>query len=329
MDKRIKQQRMKKTIKRSKSGRIDVSVVVAVQNQAGSIAAVHDHLLETLRQSPHNCEIIYVDDGSTDASWRELTALREKDPQVKAIKLRSAFGEAAALDAGFRQSQGAILIYFTCRVHVNPVDAIKLATRIEQGYDVVMGVRHPRRDSRLNQFVSKLFNQLVSRTLKTRLHDINSGVLAARRTVLENVPFYGSLNPFLPVVALRQGYKIAEEPVEQLTGRFNQSIYPKNYIKRMLDLVSVLFLSKYSKKPLHFLGFMGVIFTLLGAAINLYLFVYRVLGIGGISGKPMLLLGVLLLIIGVQMISIGLLGEIIIFTHADSIKDYNIEEILN
>ena len=154
-------------------------------------------------------------------------------------------------------------------------------------------------------------------------------MLAARRQVLESIPFYGSLNPFLPVVAHRQGFKIAEAPVEQLTGHFNQSIYPKNYIKRMLDLISVLFLSKYSKKPLHFLGFMGAIFTLIGAGISLYLFVYRVLGIGGISGKPMLLLGVMLLVIGIQMISIGLLGEIIIFTHADSIKDYNIEEILN
>lgn len=307
----------------------EVTVIIAIRNQQGQIHRLHDRLLEIWRTHNKAVELVYVDDGSTDASWRELVEVQKKDPAARAIKLRSAFGEAAVLDAGFRNSVGRNIVYFTCRVNINPEHLPRLLERLEQGYDVVMGRRHPRRDSRLNQLVSTLFNRLVSRTLKIRLHDVNSGVLAARREVLENVPFYGSLNPFLPVVASRQGYKIAEEPVEQLSGHFNQSIYPKNYIKRLLDLVSVLFLSKYSKKPLHFLGFVGAIFTLVGAIINLYLFVYRVLGIGGISGKPMLLLGVMLLIIGIQMISIGLLGEIIIFTHASSVKEYNIEEILN
>ena len=282
-----------------------------------------------MQDDPRRFEFIYVDDGSTDSSWAALTAIQKNCALVKAIRLRSSFGEASVLDVGFRHSQGQTIVYVTCRVHVNPQHVIRLLSKLDQGFDVVMGVRQPRRDSRLNLWVSKLFILLVSRTLKTKLHDVISGVLAARRQVLESIPFYGSLNPFLPVVAHRQGFKIAEAPVEQLTGHFNQSIYPKNYIKRMLDLISVLFLSKYSKKPLHFLGFMGAIFTLIGAGISLYLFVYRVLGIGGISGKPMLLLGVMLLVIGIQMISIGLLGEIIIFTHADSIKDYNIEEILN
>jgi len=200
--------------------------------------------------------------------------------------------------------------------------------KLNEGYDVVIGVRYPRRDSGLNQLVSKLFNGLTNRMTKLHLHDVNSGVMALRRPVLNHVPYYGTLNAFLPVLAHRQGYKIAEEKVEQLAGHFNQSVYPKNYIRRFLDLVSVLFLSKYSKKPLHFLGFIGAIFALTGAGINLYLFVYRILGIGGIAGKPMLLLGTMLFIIGIQMISIGLLAEMIIFTHANEIKDYNIEEII-
>jgi glycosyltransferase involved in cell wall biosynthesis len=320
---------MKKADKLSSTVLPDVTVIVAIRNQQGQIRNLHDRLLEVWQRKGKAVEIVYVDDGSTDASWQELVDIQKADPAIRAIKLRSAFGEASVLDAGFRNSHGRYIVYFTCRVNINPEHLPRLLDKLEQGYDVVMGRRYPRRDSRLNQLVSTIFNRLVSRTLKVRLHDVNSGVLAARREVLENVPFYGSLNPFLPVVASRQGYKIAEEPVEQLTGRFNQSIYPKNYIKRLLDLVSVLFLSKYSKKPLHFLGFVGAIFTLVGAIINIYLFIYRVLGIGGISGKPMLLLGVMLLIIGIQMISIGLLGEIIIFTHASSVKEYNIEEILN
>jgi glycosyltransferase involved in cell wall biosynthesis len=320
---------MEKNRKKSDTAPPEVTIIVAIRNQQGQIRTLHDHLLEIWQKKAKSVEIVYVDDGSTDASWQELVEVQKAYPATRAIKLRSAFGEASVLDAGFRNSLGRYIIYFTCRVNINPEHLPRLLQKLEQGYDVVMGRRYPRRDSRLNQLVSTIFNRLVSRTLKVRLHDVNSGVLVARREVLENVPFYGSLNPFLPVVASRQGYKIAEEPVEQLTGRFNQSIYPKNYIKRLLDLVSVLFLSKYSKKPLHFLGFVGAIFTLIGAIINIYLFIYRVLGIGGISGKPMLLLGVMLLIIGIQMISIGLLGEIIIFTHASSVKEYNIEEILN
>jgi glycosyltransferase involved in cell wall biosynthesis len=320
---------MEKTTKKSNTAQPEVTVIVAIRDQQGQIQNLHDRLRELWKKRGKVVEIVYVDDGSTDASWREIVELQKADPAIRAIKLRSAFGEASVLDAGFRNSLGRYIVYFTCRVNINPEHLPRLLEKLEQGYDVVMGRRYPRRDSRLNQLVSTIFNRMVSRTLKVRLHDVNSGVLAARREVLENVPFYGSLNPFLPVVASRQGYKIAEEPVEQLTGRFNQSIYPKNYIKRLLDLVSVLFLSKYSKKPLHFLGFVGAIFTLIGAIINIYLFIYRVLGIGGISGKPMLLLGVMLLIIGIQMISIGLLGEIIIFTHASSVKEYNIEEILN
>jgi hypothetical protein len=153
--------------------------------------------------------------------------------------------------------------------------------------------------------------------------------MAMKRKVLESVPFYGSLNAFIPVLAQRQGFKITEEEIEQLGGEFNQSLYPKDYIRRFLDLISVLFLRNYTKKPLHFLGFIGAIFAIVGAFIDIYLFIYRILGIGGIAGKPMLLLGTLFFIIGIQMISIGLLGEMIIFTHAKDIKDYNIEEIID
>jgi len=142
------------------------------------------------------------------------------------------------------------------------------------------------------------------------------------------VPFYGALNTFLPVLAHHQGYRIAEEQVEQLPGHFDQSLKPKDYIRRALDMISVIFLSKYSKKPLHFLGFFGMIFTVLGAGIDLYLFFYRLLGFGGIAGRPMLLLGTVLLVIGLQMIAIGLLGEMIIFTHARQIREYNIETVI-
>jgi hypothetical protein len=133
---------------------------------------------------------------------------------------------------------------------------------------------------------------------------------------------------FIPVLAARQGYKVAEEQIEQLPGTFRKSVHVAEYIQRLLDIITVIFLTKYSKKPLHFLGFFGMIFTVAGLAMNLYLFVYRILGFGAIAGRPLLLLGALLLVIGLQMISIGLIGEMIIYTHAREIKEYNIETVI-
>jgi len=306
----------------------EISVIAAVHNQAGELLSLHDELYDMLQLYGKPFEIVYVDDGSSDGSWRELLAIAYDNSEAKAVKLRTNFGEASVLDAGMQVAVGESIVYFTCRVKINATSLVDLLKKLDTGSDIVIGLRHPRRDSLLNQAVSKVFNFLTNRLTKIRLHDINSGVLATKRSVLENVPFYGTLSAFLPVLAHRQGYKVAEVKIEQLPGHFNQSLYPKNYIRRFLDLISVIFLSKYSKKPLHFLGFMGAVFALIGAAINIYLFFYRIMGIGGIAGKPMLLLGTMLFIIGVQFISIGLLGEIIIFTHAKNIKDYNIEEII-
>jgi hypothetical protein len=130
------------------------------------------------------------------------------------------------------------------------------------------------------------------------------------------------------VLADRQGYKIAEAKIEQLPGAFRKSKYFNEYVQRLLDIITVIFLTNYSKKPIHFLGFVGALFTLVGAVIEIYLFIYRIFQLGPIAGRPLLLLGALLLVIGIQLISIGLLGEMIIFTHARDIKEYNIEEII-
>jgi len=199
---------------------------------------------------------------------------------------------------------------------------------LDEGFDLFVGWRHPPRDSKLNLFVSKFFNFMINKVASLKLHDINSGIFAAKKEVLENISLYGDLNNFVPVLATKQGYKVTEEKIEQLPGWFRKSRYPSEYIRRFLDIITVFFLTRYSKKPIHFLGFVGAVFTISGIVINLYLFIYRILQLGPIAGRPMLLLGALLLIIGIQMVSIGLIGEMIIFTHAKEVKEYNIEEIV-
>jgi glycosyltransferase involved in cell wall biosynthesis len=306
-----------------------VSVIITVQNQQNYIEKLDSDLHEALAEAAVPFEIIYVDDGSTDSSWTLLAQLGEQSSRTHAIKLRTAFGESSALAAALEIARGQHIIYYTSRVRANARDLGRLLRRLDEDADVVIGLRTPRRDSGFNQWISKTFNYLTNRMTKLHLHDINSGVFAVRRDVLERVPFYGALNTFLPVLAHRQGYRIVEEPIEQLAGHFASSLRPKDFVRRSLDLISVIFLSKYSKKPLHFLGFIGVILTLVGAVIDVYLFMYRLFGFGGIAGRPILLLGTVLLVIGLQMIAIGLLGEMIIFTHARQIREYNIEEIIN
>ncbi len=305
-----------------------VSIIVSVNDELDYVHDFHETLQEWFQQHDVATEVIYVHDGGSSSVHEALSRMAREDERVKVIRFRTSFGEAAVLDAGLGLARAETILYLTCRVRIKPNDVTRLLEKLESNYDMVVGVRTRRRDSRLNQWVSRLFNWISNRLTQLNLHDINSGVFVVRRAVLENVPFYGNLNIFLPVMAQRQGFRIGEESVAQVEGKFRQSFYPGDYVRRALDLISVVFLRNYTKKPLHFLGFFGMIFMATGAIIDLYLFFYRILGVGGIAGKPMLLLGTILFIIGIQMISIGLLGEIIIFTHARDIRDYNIEEIV-
>ncbi len=307
---------------------VSVSVIVAIQNMESEVDELYTRLVAAMEQQGQTFEVVFVEDGSTDTTFSRLLTISDKDQRVKLIRMRTNFGESSALDAGIQHSSGETIVYFTARVRINPEGLLPMLTRLSDEYDVVVGWRYPRRDAKLNQFISRMFNAITGKLAKLELHDINSGVLVMRRQVLESINLYGDFHNFIPVLAVGQGFRVAEEKIEQLPGKFRKSRYVKEYVQRMLDIITVLFLTNYLKKPIHALGFIGSIFTLFGAGIELYLFFYRILGIGPIAGRPLLLLGALLLVIGIQMISIGLLGEMIIFTHAREIKEYNIEEII-
>jgi glycosyltransferase involved in cell wall biosynthesis len=306
-----------------------VSCIVAVQNVEADVARLYADLSEHFQQHAVPYEIVFVDDGSTDNTLEVLTKLSADAPELRVVRMRSSFGEAAAFDAGLKQAAGNNIVFTTSRVRIDPKGISRLLEWLEDGYDLVVGWRSPRADSKLNQFVSRVFNWLVRSISSLSLHDINSGVLVARRQVLENVSFYGNLNIFLPILADRKGFRVTEEKIAQLPGSFRQSRYVSEYLQRLLDIVSVIFLTKYSKKPLHFLGLFGMIFTIFGLVTSLYLFIYRLFQFGPIAGRPLLLLGALSLVIGLQMIGIGLIGEMIIFTHANDIKEYSIERIVS
>ncbi|KAA3653064.1 MAG: glycosyltransferase [Calditrichaeota bacterium] len=289
---------------------------------------IYADICKSMEKSKSKFEILFIDDASTDATWNKLDAIAQKDKSVKILRMRNTFGEASCFDAGLKHARGDKIIYSAARVRVNMAQIDRFLERLDEGNDLVVGWRWPRKDSDMNQKVSGWFNSLVHRIGKLKLHDINSSVFATHRSMLDNITFYGNLNIFLPMLASRKGYKVVEEKIEQLPGEFRQSKYPNEYFQRVLDIISVVFLTRYSKRPLHFLGFFGMSFTVAGLLLNIYLFIYRILGFGGIAGRPLLLLGALLLIIGLQMISIGLIGEMIIYTHAREIKEYNIDRIV-
>jgi len=305
-----------------------ISVIVPTFNNGNGVMPMYRALRQGLENYGESFELIFIDDASTDNTYAQLLEIAKKDRQVKLIRMRTSFGETSALDAGMRHALGQRLVFATARVHVNMQSLPRLLQKLDEGFDLVVGWRTPRQDSGVNRVVSRMFNWLMQKQANLCLHDINSSVIATYRSVLENITFYGNLNVFIPVLAARQGYKVSEEQIEQLPGTFRKSVHVSEYIQRLLDIITVIFLTKYSKKPLHFLGFFGIIFAFAGLVMNLYLFTYRILGFGGIAGRPLLLLGALLLVIGLQMISIGLIGEMIIYTHAREIKEYNIETVV-
>ena len=304
-----------------------ISVNVSLYNLAESVEDLCKSFRKVMDSTGESYEIVFVDDGSSDDTYQKLAAIVDTDDRTCAIKMRSTFGEAAALDAGLRHSTGGRIVYISGRVRINSAEIPKFLDTLKNA-DFVVGWRHPRRDAVMNRLISWMFNWLANRLSRVRLHDINSGIVATYRSVFDKVSYYGDLYNFIPVLVSQQGYRVVEEKVEQMPGTFRKSKYPKEYLQRLLDIVTVFFLSRYSKKPIHFLGFFGMLFVIAGLGIELYLFIYRILLIGPIAGRPLLILGALLLVIGIQMISIGLLGEMIIFTHAGDIEEYNIEEIL-
>lgn len=325
---RFCQQKKESCPLKNSTEKIDVSVIIAVYNYGKNTESLCDKLKMVLQSTRKSFELIFVDDGSEDETYDILYGLANQNDQIKVVRMRSTFGEASALEAGLRYSVGDQIIYVSGRVRVNPEGFPALLEQLDHGYDFVVGRRFPRRDSKLNQMISWMFNRMVSGLMKIRLHDINSGVFASYRSVLQKISFYSDLYNFIPILASQQGYKVVEKNIEQLPGAFRVSKSPKEYLQRMLDILTVFFLTRYSKKPIHFMGFLGMIFCIAGLIIELYLFVYRVMMLGPIAGRPLLLLGALLLVIGIQMITIGLLGEMIIFSHAGDIEEYNIEAVV-
>jgi glycosyltransferase involved in cell wall biosynthesis len=254
-----------------------------------------------------------VDDGSADGSFERLKALRDGDKRVKVVRLRSNQGKAMALAAGFREALGEIIVTMDADLQDDPKEIARFLQKLEEGYDLVSGWKVMRHDPWLRRLLSAIFNRVTSRLTGVRLHDFNCGFKAYRRAVIDELRLYGELHRFIPVLANWRGFRIAEIEVEHHPRKYGRSRYGAERIPRgFFDLVTVLMLTRYTTRPLHLFGLFGLVLGLAGFGIVAYLSIGWLFG-KWIAGRPLFLLGTLMVIAGIQLVSFGLLAEMIVY----------------
>ncbi len=290
----------------------EVSIVVPGLNEAASLPELAQRVERALSGStPY--ELIFVDDGSTDDTWSTISALHEQLPNVRGVSLRSNFGKAMALTAGFKLARAPILVMMDADLQDDPDDLPRFIAKIREGFDVVVGWKVERKDPLNRRVLSKIFNGTVSWLTRVDLHDMNCGFKAYRRDVIETVPIYGDMFRFIPALAAAQGFRIGEIPITHHSRQHGKSRYGlERLLRGMFDLISVLFLIRYARRPMHLFGLVGLVLGVGGLVINAYLTVVWLSG-QGIGQRPLLLLGVLMTLIGVQFASLGLLGEFLAY----------------
>lgn len=311
---------------------IDVSIVIPLLNESANIVPLYGKLVEALEKVDKSWELIYIDDGSKDSTFVDLIELNERDQRVKVIRLRRNFGQTAALSAGFDHSQGEVIVTMDGDLQNDPADIPVLLEKIDEGYDIVSGWRIRRKDKFFTRRLPSLVaNGLISYVTGVKLHDYGCSLKAYRREVIKNIKLYGELHRFVPALAKWIGIRVAEVPVNHFPRKHGRSKYGlSRTIRVILDLLTVKFLLDYATRPIQIFGLMGLFSFSLGTILGLYLSFLKIFYNEGLSDRPLLLLAVLLVVLGVQFISMGLLGEMVVRTYheAQNKPIYMIREVL-
>ena len=305
-----------------------ISVVVPVYNEERSVALLYDELRSALDQLGTAWEAIFVDDGSTDGTFAALTRLHSTADNVRVVRLRRNFGKAAALRAGFDQAHGETVVTIDGDLQDDPAEIPRLLAKLDEGFDLVSGWKTRRRDRLSRRVLSKIFNRVTGAFSGVHLHDMNCGLKAYRAEVVHGLRLYGELHRFIPVLAHYRGFRIAELPVNHRPREHGRSRYGvERYLRGFLDLLTVSFIGRYRHRPLHLFGGLGLILGAIGTAILVYLTVLKALG-NAIGHRPLLMLGVLLVVIGMQFFSLGLISEMITSHHEERAGERDRAELL-
>jgi glycosyltransferase involved in cell wall biosynthesis len=299
-----------------------ISIVVPLYNEAETVSELYDQVHASLAGS--RWEVVYVDDGSTDQSYARLVELHQAHSNVRVVRHRRNFGKAAALSAGFAVAQGDVIVTIDADLQDDPAEIPQLLAKLEEGYDLVSGWKCTRRDPFARRLFSKIYNGTTSVVTGVRLHDMNCGLKAYRSEVLSSVRIYGDMHRFIPVLAHNLGFRTAEIPVNHRPRLNGKSRYGfERYTRGFFDLLTVAYLGRYRYRPLHFFGGIGLLLSAVGSVILVYLTAIKLSGTA-IGGRPLLMLGVVLLVVGVQFFSLGLVGELLTSQHEERAADRSI-----
>ena len=291
----------------------DISIVIPLYNESESLNELYQQITMVMQKlAPVEYEIIFIDDGSTDNSGSIINNLHENDKHVKLIQFRINYGKAAGLSVGFKAAQGNYIITMDADLQDDPKEIPSLVNKLEEGYDLVSGWKKVRHDPFIKKHTSKIYNYFTSVFSGIRLHDFNCGLKAYRSEVIKSMNIYGELHRYLPVIAFRNGFRVTEIPVTHHARKHGKTKYGiARFVRGPFDLLTITFLTRYQKRPLHLFGLWGLVTFTLGLGISAFLAYERLFENKFLSNRPLLFLGVLLIIVGIQFFSIGLLGEMI------------------
>jgi glycosyltransferase involved in cell wall biosynthesis len=300
-----------------------VSVIIPNYNEEKSLALLAEELKQALASLQVGFELIFVDDGSRDDTVLTMRNLCQEEPCIKYVRLQRNFGKAAALDVGFRRAKGDVVVTMDGDLQDRPDQIAPLLIAIDGGADLVSGWKWPRKDPLSKRLASKIFNFALRVTTGVRLHDINCGLKAYRKTLLDDMRLYGDMHRFIPVLAHVKGYHLKEVKVAHRPRKFGKSRYALGrYYRVFLDFITVMFLTRYRPRPLHFLGGIGVFFGFSGVLLSI--FAYIASTSGGVD--PIFYVGLLFCLIAVQLISTGLMAELATSYFRERWNEYPIKE---
>lgn len=307
-----------------------ISFVIPAKDEEDSVEVLYKEILNATKKLRKSFEIIFIDDGSTDSTFEVLKNLHRKDPRVKVIKHRGNFGKSIALQNGFEKSQGDYIFTLDADLQDNPKEISNFLKKIDEGYDLISGWKKTRHDPSVSKVLpSRIVNFLTRFLTKVPIHDTNCGYKLYRREVIENLNLYGELYRFIPIMAAKQNFKVGEIVVEHRKREFGKSKFGIGRgIKGILDLLTIFFLTGFVRKPGHFFGTLGIISFFFGFIIGIYI-TYLRLTTGTIQYRqPLLFLGILLMIIGIQFLSTGLLAEMLVHSRGKTDYKFTIKEAL-
>jgi len=297
------------------SSAVNISVIIPLLNEEESLPELSQWIERVMKENGFTYEVIFIDDGSTDNSWKTILDLKAKNPNIRGIKFRRNYGKSAALNIGFEAAKGDVIITMDADLQDNPEEIPELYRMIvEDGFDIVSGWKKKRYDPITKTIPTKLYNSVTSWMSGVKLHDMNCGLKSYDSNVIKNIEVYGEMHRYIPVIAKWAGFtKVGEKVVQHQARKYGVTKFGlSRFIYGPLDLFSIMFMGKFGKRPMHFFGVIGIIISLVGIALLLYLSAVKIFWeVPGIADRPSFFLGMLLIIVGVQLFIAGFVAELV------------------